>query len=338
MRRLRRTRGSTAAIIGALAIWLGAALAVGSAASLDQQPGTAATPNRPAVSTPEGVPTPPANQDPAPAAGFAGDAVCLDCHEDQTKTYAGTAHARAKNPRTPAAGQGCESCHGPGKAHADSGGESPMKNPVKMQPRDVSEMCTTCHNRSAHADWAGGKHDSRNISCSTCHSVHQPKSEIAMLKTETQTETCSQCHKAQVTKLHRSSHMPVREGKMECSTCHNPHGSQNVKMLREGNSINESCASCHAEKRGPYLWEHAPGTENCVSCHDPHGSNNERMLVAKVPMLCQRCHVHSRHPPTIYDGTQVANRSNRVVGRACLNCHSQIHGSNHPTSGKAFIR
>ena len=88
---------------------------------------------------------------------------------------------------------------------------------------------------------------------------------------------------------------------MECTTCHNPHGSQNVKMLREGNSITEACATCHAEKRGPFLWEHAAGRENCVTCHDPHGSNNERMLVAKLPMLCQRCHVSSRHPATIYD-------------------------------------
>jgi DmsE family decaheme c-type cytochrome len=133
--------------------------------------------------------------------------------------------------------------------------------------------------------------------------------------------------------------MPVREGKMECSSCHNPHGSQNVKLLREGNSVTESCVSCHAEKRGPFLWEHAVVRENCVTCHDPHGSNNDRMLTAKVPMLCQRCHIHSRHPATIYDSTAVnVSKSNRVVGRACLNCHSQVHGSNHPSAGKVFMR
>ena len=132
--------------------------------------------------------------------------------------------------------------------------------------------------------------------------------------------------------------MPVREGKLECTTCHNPHGSQNVKMLREGNSINEACATCHAEKRGPFVWEHAAGRENCVTCHDPHGSNNERMLVAKLPMLCQRCHVSSRHPATIYENTQLnVSKSNRVIGRACVNCHAMIHGSNHP-SGAVFFR
>jgi DmsE family decaheme c-type cytochrome len=139
--------------------------------------------------------------------------------------------------------------------------------------------------------------------------------------------------------MRRAAHMPLREGKLECSTCHNPHGSQNVKMLKEGNSVNESCVSCHAEKRGPFLWEHSPVRESCVSCHDPHGSNNDRMLVAKSPMLCQRCHVHSRHPATIYDNTALnVSKSNRVVGRSCVNCHQTIHGSNHPTSGKVFMR
>ena len=280
----------------------------------------------------------PAQQAAAPAGNYVGDEKCLECHEDKGKSYDESKHSRAQNPRTPAAGKGCESCHGPGQQHVEKDGEGGMTDPKEMKPRAVSETCTSCHNRTDHIAWDGGKHDSRNMSCVTCHSIHDAKSDHASLKTETQTETCVQCHRKEVNKVHRTSHMPVREGKLECSTCHNPHGSQNVKMLREGNSVNEACASCHAEKRGPFLWEHAPGKESCVSCHDPHGSNNERMLVAKVPMLCQRCHVHSRHPATIYDQTQVNNRSNRIAGRSCLNCHSQVHGSNHPTSGKVFIR
>jgi DmsE family decaheme c-type cytochrome len=150
-------------------------------------------------------------------------------------------------------------------------------------------------------------------------------------------ETCATCHKPQVTKQLRTSHMPVREGKMTCATCHNPHGSTNVKQLRVGNYINETCYSCHAEKRGPFLWEHAAGRESCSSCHDPHGSNVDRMLVAREPMLCQRCHIGTRHPSTVYDGTSLAQRNNRLITRSCTNCHQQIHGSNYP-SGNAFAR
>jgi DmsE family decaheme c-type cytochrome len=324
-----RARRPTLTIIAALVVWI-VAFAIGMARPSAQDPvSAAATPPGPAPTAPVA----------SSAGGFVGEAVCLECHDDKTKKYERTAHSRSRNPRTPAAAQSCESCHGPGKTHVETDGEGPIKNPAKMKPREISETCTTCHNRTEHNLWAGGKHDARNISCVTCHSVHEPKSEKGQLKTVTQTETCSQCHQTQVNKLHRVAHMPVREGKLECSTCHTPHNSANVKMLRNGTSVNDSCATCHAEKRGPFLWEHAPGRENCVTCHDPHGSNNERMLVAKLPMLCQRCHVHSRHPATVYDNTQLnVNKSNRIVGRGCVNCHSQIHGSNHPTSGKVFIR
>ena len=206
-----------------------------------------------------------------------------------------------------------------------------------MKPRDVSEVCVGCHNRSTHALWKGSMHDARNLSCITCHSVHNPKSEYAQLKAATITDTCVTCHKTEVAKLQRFGHMPVREGKMQCTSCHNPHGSTNVRLLKVGNWVNELCVSCHAEKRGPFLWDHAPVREACNTCHDPHGSNNERMLVAKLPMLCQRCHIGTRHPSTIYDGAQLNARSNRLIGRGCVNCHAQIHGSNSP-AGNNFLR
>jgi DmsE family decaheme c-type cytochrome len=233
---------------------------------------------------------------------------------------------------------GCESCHGPGKAHAEAGGDPKLiRNPPDMAPREASATCLTCHSRGAHAAWEGSVHDVRQLACSTCHSVHDFKAENAQLKTRDQTELCAQCHRDKVAKLDRSGHMPLREGKMECSSCHNPHGSQNnVRLLRAGNSISESCATCHTDKRGPFLYEHAPVRENCATCHDPHGSMNERMLVAKQPLLCQRCHIHTRHPSTIYDAL-VVNTSNRLYARSCATCHSNVHGSNHP-SGGTFLR
>jgi len=145
------------------------------------------------------------------------------------------------------------------------------------------------------------------------------------------------CHTTEVAKQQRLGHMPVREGKMTCTSCHNPHGTTNVRMLSTGNWINETCTGCHAEKRGPFLWDHAPVRQACSTCHDPHGSNNDRMLVAKLPMLCQRCHIGTKHPSTIYDGNQLAKSSNRLIGRGCVNCHAQIHGSNSP-AGNAFLR
>ena len=173
-----------------------------------------------------------------------------------------------------------------------------IKKIAAMKPAEISETCMSCHNRGTHAGWTGSAHETRNLSCATCHSVHSPKSQKFQLVAATATGLCATCHRLQVAKTERAvAHMPVREGKMECATCHNPHGSiSNVKALKVGSSVVESCTSCHTEMRGPMLWEHAPVRENCATCHDPHGSSNDRMLAVRMPMLCQRCHVASRHP------------------------------------------
>jgi len=269
------------------------------------------------------------------ADGYAGQDTCLVCHPD--KAYTGTPHAQVANSRTPAAAQGCETCHGPGKAHAEADGKVTLiKNPAKLAPREVSAICTTCHNRGEHALFEGSQHDRRGLTCTTCHSNHSPESMTGRLVKKSQQEVCGRCHRDKVAKLDRTGHMPVREGKLQCSSCHNMHGSQNVRLLRVGFSVNEACTGCHPEKRGPFLWEHPPVRENCATCHDPHGSANERLLVAKVPFLCQRCHTHTRHPATVYDSA-VLRSSNRAYARGCVNCHSAIHGSVHP-AGMAFHR
>jgi DmsE family decaheme c-type cytochrome len=269
--------------------------------------------------------------------GYVGTETCVTCHEGFDTTINATRHGFVRDPRTPAAAQGCESCHGPGEAHAQD--PTTVKSRIfdTLSAKAVSDTCMTCHNRGPHAMWAGSQHEARNVSCVTCHSVHSPKSAKAQLKEVNQLQQCVSCHRDKVNKLDRSGHMPVREGKMECTSCHNPHGATNVRLLKIGNTINEACSTCHAEKRGPFLFEHAGiSGESCATCHDPHGSNNDRMLVAKLPFLCQRCHNHTRHPSTIYDNAVVTS-SNRLYSRSCVTCHSAIHGSNHP-SGSTFLR
>lgn len=319
-----RATGAAATLAAALMLWIGVTVRVSTVAG---QPPAGAAP-------PAAQPAAPATA--TPPQGYVGDdETCLTCHDKQT--IAGTPHGRAVDLRAPAAKHGCETCHGPGQAHVDDENNGKIASLKSLPAREASETCLTCHTRGAHALWSGSAHDARDLSCTTCHSVHAGKSSAFQLKAATQLELCGTCHRAQVVKMNRTAHMPVREGKMDCSSCHNPHGATNVRLLKTGNWINESCATCHAEKRGPFLYEHAAGRESCVSCHDPHGSSNERMLVAKLPMLCQRCHIGTRHPSTIYDGVALASRSNRLVSRGCVNCHSNIHGTNHP-SGATFLR
>ncbi len=124
--------------------------------------------------------------------------------------------------------------------------------------------------------------------------------------------------------MFRSSHMPLREGKIVCSDCHNPHGSFTEALLK-ADSINENCYKCHAEKRGPFLFEHAPVRENCLNCHDPHGSVNEYLLKISRPRLCNECH-------TIGHGGFLTGGPVQIgaVSRSCQNCHTEVHGTNSP--------
>ena len=146
-----------------------------------------------------------------------------------------------------------------------------------------------------------------------------------------QPELCLSCHQMRRAQLQRSSHMPYREGKVTCTSCHNPHGSPNPSQLLQA-SINENCYSCHAERRGPFLWEHPPVMENCANCHEPHGSSNPELLKVRMPRVCDSCHDSSRHPTQPQPLGSIKN-----FNRGCTNCHSSIHGSNHP-SGNFFLR
>ena len=273
-----------------------------------------------------------------PASGYVGAETCVGCHTGYDANVAPTKHGFAANSRTPMAQQGCESCHGPGEAHAS---DPETVKPVQFATVDAAtanQQCLSCHNRGDHALWSGSQHENRNLKCADCHSVHAAEGP-ALMRATTQQLTCATCHQSVTNKQQRFNHMPVREGTMTCSSCHNVHGSVNVKLLRVGTTVDQSCTSCHTEKRGPFLWEHAPVVDSCTTCHDSHGSNNDGMLAAKMPFLCQRCHVTSRHPPTVYEGSTLQNsqNANKIFGKSCASCHQQVHGSNHP-NGKFFLR
>ena len=273
-------------------------------------------------------------------AGYAGSAACVDCHKESVQQFAGTPMGKliTDNGRIEHGKQGCESCHGPSKNHVESGGD--VRPPISFSRKSKTPIaernatCLSCHEKTARTLWKGSTHESRNVACTDCHTVMHAVSERGSLKQHTVVETCANCHAQKKAQLARFTHMPLGEGKMECTSCHNPHGSPNDKMLI-ASSVNETCFSCHAEKRGPFLWEHMPVVESCANCHDSHGSNKEKMLKISRPRLCQQCH------PTAHGGTLArpsdAATVRLVYNKACSNCHFNIHGSNHP-AGAFFTR
>ena len=177
--------------------------------------------------------------------------------------------------------------------------------------------------------WSGSLHEMSGLSCSDCHTLHTKERKV-------NERVCLDCHTDIQARMNRSSHMPIRGGGITCADCHNPHGSPEEAAMKMP-TVNETCYECHADKRGPFLFEHAPVADNCVICHDPHGSSQIALLKIRTPYLCQSCHQNIYHPSGLYDGASLADRNNHMVKRGCINCHSKIHGSNHP-SGAALTR
>lgn len=272
-----------------------------------------------------------------------GADTCLSCHEDEvTLAVFRTRHAVPSDPRGPfGAGQlQCEACHGPGGEHAGRvrrGQErQPMPHFAPASTATVEQsngMCLGCHEGSVGTGWHTGAHPVDEVGCADCHQVHAASD--AVQHTSTQPEICLDCHQSQRSETRKAFAHPFFEGKMDCTGCHNIHGDTAVAQLARLN-VNDTCQQCHAEKRGPYLWEHAPVSEDCGLCHAPHGSNHPGMLTKRAPLLCQSCHSQSGHPSIAFeaDGLASSSPSQFLLGQSCTNCHSQVHGSNHPSGSK----
>jgi DmsE family decaheme c-type cytochrome len=264
-----------------------------------------------------------------------GDAKCTRCHnegDDSPVLAIGkTKHGTMADARTPT----CTSCHGESDSHVNKPANatdrpSPDRTFGKHSKTPMEERsgaCLTCHQGGNRIQWHMSAHSSRDVACSSCHQIHAARDKVR--DKLTQPDTCFTCHKEQRAQINRPVHHPIVEGKMTCSSCHNVHGGNPKQLVRD--SVTETCFTCHMEKRGPFVHNHPPVQEDCAICHQPHGTTIPSMLKARPPYLCQECHSHTSHPSQaggLPTGRTTSNSLLGSVGRGCLNCHTNIHGSN----------
>ncbi len=282
-----------------------------------------------------------------PGAKRVGAQVCSTCHAQEAKDFQHAFHAQQ--------GVECEDCHGAGSLHVQGGGDvSKIISFSQRSAKEANAACLSCHVQDESVrHWMAGPHASSGVRCADCHQVHanavksaergearfDTSTEGALQAAEVSPETnaivepmaetndaCLRCHQNVRAQLSMPYHHPVREGKMSCADCHDPHGGPAGNNLRTS-TVNQLCLQCHAQYRGPFAYQHPPVSENCTLCHTPHGSPNTNILQVSEPALCLQCHAGHHNGA----GLPLTDR--------CTDCHSSIHGTDVPTpsGGARFI-
>ena len=278
-----------------------------------------------------------------------GADTCLKCHDIDSKKSAigifNNVHGKADIKASPFAQLQCESCHGPLGKHGKKVRKGKLREPMitfglqsLVTADKQNSVCLSCHANRPLLAWQGSSHQNEQVPCASCHQMHKQQETDPILVKQQQNKLCGRCHQEQLRASNQRSSHPLKGGQMACSDCHNAHGSFNEHELSR-ESTNQTCNQCHSEKRGPLLWEHAPVTEDCAICHDAHGSINANLLKQRTPQLCRDCHIPADHPSPMQSSDHVTTnfKSAFLFGKNCLNCHSLVHGSNHP-SGQTFQR
>jgi len=282
---------------------------------------------------------------PLMAAGdYVGSTVCKTCHADVWFSFYKNPHYKSiASGDQPPERTGCEGCHGPGKAHVEArGGKTTIPRAFSlMEPKAVLDTCLNCHARDlSKANIRRSEHSLADVVCTNCHSIHKSPAPRFLLAKK-QADLCYGCHADVRAQFSMPFKHRVNEGFMNCTDCHNPHGSfaptwgmsDGTTMLARAEGNEEPCLKCHADKRGPFAYEHPPvRVEGCGVCHVPHGSTNAKLLVRPVVFtLCLRCHNGADSFGTRNNGIPALSNTHNMLDpryQKCTLCHVRIHGSN----------
>ncbi|MHB8708630.1 MAG: GSU2203 family decaheme c-type cytochrome [Desulfuromonadales bacterium] len=290
-----------------------------------------------------------------------GQSACLECHEDAGKQMAASVHGRLAEFELMGGTGGCEACHGPGSKHVSSDKNDQIFKFGELNADEAAALCAKCHSSGKLMEWTHSEHALADVACSDCHAIHGGE-KFALKQQEP--DLCYGCHQEQMAKANFPSHHPIKEGKMVCSDCHNPHGELQTEELAR-----DLCLECHARYQGPFVFEHAPVEEDCSICHDPHGSVADNLLLQNEPFLCLQCHESHFHTmriggttassalafdanqlqgttptgtPTAANGIPFTNSHGAegwrmAFGTKCTVCHSVVHGSDLPSQTSPTI-
>ena len=272
-------------------------------------------------------------------AGGVGNDVCAGCHEEASENFHLTAHGVYFNSRPAFAEYGCESCHGSGVEHVADPSAENILNPARSDQFGSTLLCLQCHKGEQFDEWELSDHNGADVNCASCHTAHTPYTEA---QPAASADLCYGCHTDVKAASMMPSRHPIGEGKLDCTDCHNPHGG--TALFAQDFTHRELCFSCHADKEGPFVYEHAPVNEDCLYCHTPHGSVANNLLKQNEPALCLNCHAMHFHatvegmdgPFGDFNAPERAGVSSpdgfkQAMLTKCTQCHTEVHGTDHPS-------
>jgi DmsE family decaheme c-type cytochrome len=277
-------------------------------------------------------------------AGYVGSNVCKTCHPDVWLNFYKNPHYKSiASAKEPPSSTGCEGCHGPAKGHVEArGGKSTIPRAFSvMTARRQLDTCLECHSKDmSRGEIRRSAHTETDVVCTSCHSIHRPQTSNFLLSAP-QTDLCYRCHNSVRAQFSMPFKHRVNEGVMTCTACHNPHGAASPawkmgtrpRLTTTDHDGEQSCLRCHADKRGPFAFEHAAlRADGCETCHSPHGSTNPRLLRRPAVMtLCLECHngtgTFGRTGLGILAQSSTHNMADPRY-QNCTVCHLRIHGSN----------
>lgn len=262
---------------------------------------------------------------------YIGTDTCLECHDTVIHSLEKTPHAQVSSTKGSVSVGSCESCHGPGSIHME---DPEVKGSIRSfnltSNEETAAVCLSCHGNSTRfQDFRNEKHYLTGESCTACHTLHQNQPRGKLLS-DTPEKLCFQCHQEKEAAFALPYHHKVKEGRMTCWSCHDPHNTE-VSSQRIGpQAIYQRCVSCHPSQKGPFTYEHlSVNTGRCGVCHRPHGSENARLLKrTNQYLLCIECHSGpSLSAQLLGPKTPRFHITSKSTYQNCTICHTRIHGS-----------
>ena len=260
--------------------------------------------------------------------GYVGSDTCATCHADIATKFSTNLHSKLALMHG-GSGATCESCHGPGQAHVESGGDATkLFQFTKATPQQIDKTCLGCH-ASAHPDFMRSPHAKAGLSCSSCHSVHgliSAAPSVPAVASKASANAQKGSHLSLLAML-KASEGPMNAQPLTptsfAATSFEVPGNPNLLKAPQP----QLCYQCHADVKGSFAMPfHHPvneGAVKCSDCHNGHGTflKNNLRSTADQNEICTKCHVETRGPFVFEHAA--------VKAEGCVGCHTP-HGSQNP--------